>query len=183
MYAEELATLTPASPLSNSMNAIQVLRPLTPAHFPTIEPLLEGVCWGQTEPYNNLCPLVSGYKTPTGCVATAIAQIMYKHQYPVQGKGSHSYKTNSYKLSLSADFGATVYDWANMLPDYTGAYSEEQATAVATLTGQYSTGKSQSSSPSLKPKGSGAGRSQREDMAIFVPAAPDFSNAHMISIT
>ena len=133
MYAEELATLTPASPLSNSMNAIQVLRPLTPAHFPTIEPLLEGVCWGQTEPYNNLCPLVSGYKTPTGCVATAIAQIMYKHQYPVQGKGSHSYKTNSYKLSLSADFGATAYDWANMLPDYTGAYSEEQATAVATL--------------------------------------------------
>ena len=133
MYAEELATLTPASLLSNSMHAIQVLRPLTPAHFPTIEPLLEGVCWGQTEPYNNLCPLVSGYKTPTGCVATAIAQIMYKHQYPVQGKGSHSYKTNSYKLSLSADFGATAYDWTNMLPDYTGAYSEEQATAVATL--------------------------------------------------
>ena len=61
------------------------------------------------------------------------AQIMYKHQYPVQGKGSHSYKTNSYKLSLSADFGATAYDWVNMLPDYTGAYSEEQATAVATL--------------------------------------------------
>lgn len=133
MYAEELASVSKQSPLPIGLTSLQVLRPLTPANYPTVEPLLDGVIWGQTAPFNNLCPTVSGYKTPTGCAATAIAQIMYKHQYPAQGTSSHSYKTNSYKVSLSADFWATTYDWANMLPDYSGSYSEEQATAVATL--------------------------------------------------
>ena len=133
MYAEELASISNQSLPANGLTTLQVLNSIDPAHYPTVEPLLDGVIWGQTAPFNNLCPTVSGYKTPTGCAATAIAQIMYKHQYPVQGKGSYSYKTNSYKVSMSADFGATSYDWANMLPDYSGSYSDEQATAVATL--------------------------------------------------
>ena len=133
MYAEELASVSNQSLLPNGFTSLSIPMYLDPAHYPTVEPLLDGVIWGQTAPFNNLCPTVSGYKTPTGCAATAIAQIMYKHQYPAQGTGSHSYKTNSHKVSLSADFAATTYDWVNMLPDYSGSYSEEQATAVATL--------------------------------------------------
>src|SRR5690606_10580421 len=59
--------------------------------------------------YNNLCP--SG--TPTGCVATAMAQIMNFWQHPAMGSGSHSYNTSSQGGTLSADFN-TAYDWEIM---------------------------------------------------------------------
>ncbi len=102
--------------------------------YPIIEPLLGEVAWGQHEPFNLLCPMIGEEHTLAGCVATALSQIMYKHQYPTNGIGSFSYTTES-GMTLSADFAATTYDWANMLPTYPeNGYTEEQANAVATLT-------------------------------------------------
>ena len=49
-----------------------------------IEPLVKTV-WNQDAPYNDLCPddpYNTSVKLPTGCVATAMAQVMYKHQWP-----------------------------------------------------------------------------------------------------
>ena len=40
-----------------------------------ISPLLSTL-WNQDEPYNNLCPTYGGIKTVTGCVATAMAQVV-----------------------------------------------------------------------------------------------------------
>lgn len=104
-----------------------------------VEPLLT-TKWGQGAPYNNLCPeYTDGGETKkyvTGCVATAMAQVMNYHKYPVQGTGSTSYQFNTGDgtVRLSADFGGTVYDWDNMLDDYsTAQYSDVSATAVATL--------------------------------------------------
>lgn len=77
--------------------------------------------WNQTNGYNNLCP--SG--TPTGCVATAMAQVMKKWNYPAVGDSSHSYTHATYGV-LSADFGATTYNWASMSNTSGGA-------AVSTL--------------------------------------------------
>ena len=81
--------------------------------------------WGQNAPYNLLCPNSS----VTGCVATAMAQILNYWQ-PATGVGSHSYPWNS--QTLSADFGTTTYDWDNMLDSYVSA-TEQQRLAVATL--------------------------------------------------
>ena len=101
--------------------------------YPTISPILGNTVWGQGTPFNNMCPQINGERTASGCVATAICQIMYAHKYPTKGTGSHSYTTESEKLSVSANFGNTTYDWANMIPDYTGSYTTSQANAVATL--------------------------------------------------
>lgn len=38
--------------------------------------------WNQNDPYNRLCPLVGGTRTVTGCVATALAQVMKYHEWP-----------------------------------------------------------------------------------------------------
>ena len=103
------------------------------ASYPTISPILGETVWGQGKPFNNQCPLQNNQRTVTGCVATALSQIMYTHKYPTQGTGSHSYTTESKKLSVSADFGNTTYDWANMIPNYQGSYTATQADAVATL--------------------------------------------------
>lgn len=99
-----------------------------------VEPLLGGIKWDQDAPYNGLCPEVESEKTVTGCVATALAQVMRYHRWPERGTGSFSYVTPTYRISCSADFENTTYDWANMRESYTpGHYTEEQAAAVATL--------------------------------------------------
>ena len=101
--------------------------------YPTIAPILGNTVWGQGEPFNNKCPQINGERTVTGCVATAMSQIMYAHKYPTKGTGSHSYTTETKKLKVSANFGNTTYDWANMIPDYNKSYTSAQADAVATL--------------------------------------------------
>lgn len=107
--------------------------------------------WDQGAPYWNLCPYNATVgRAYTGCVATAMAQVMNYWKWPVKGTGSHSYrsldpnnpekKSKYYTQTLSANFGATTYDWANTLDEYTDEDGEElpgltnaQKNAVATL--------------------------------------------------
>lgn len=105
----------------------------------TIGPLLT-TTWDQGTPYNRFCPGGNGGGNriyPTGCVATALSQIMNYHQYPEAGIGEHQYSFQPAAGDgriLYANFGETRYDWANMLDNYSGvSYSDEQAEAVATL--------------------------------------------------
>lgn len=95
-----------------------------------IAPLCQ-TTWGQGSPYNNLCPTVQGEKTVTGCVATAMAQIMKHYQYPAQGTGSITYRDQYYN-KITCDF-TTPFLWNKMIPSYSGEYTAEEADAVATL--------------------------------------------------
>lgn len=94
--------------------------------------------WNQNTPYNNQLPSLGTYYTgdfalATGCAATAMAQVMNYHRWPIKGTGSNSY-TGIYNLTFEADFENTYYDWANMLNEYReGDYDETNANAVATL--------------------------------------------------
>lgn len=72
-----------------------------------VEPLIE--CeWGQSDPFNYYCP--EGY--PVGCVATAMAQIMYHYKWPETGTGKASYSWNG--KTLAEDFSTHTYDWSAM---------------------------------------------------------------------
>lgn len=85
--------------------------------------------WNQQYPYDRLCP--SG--TVTGCAATALAMYMKFWNYPAFGCGSYSYNPPRTGTTESADFGHTLYDWANM-PDSSWQYdTPEEVMAVATL--------------------------------------------------
>ena len=61
----------------------------------TVAPLVTTI-WNQTAPYNDQCPLSLGRKSVTGCVATAMAQIVNYHNWP-QGTGAGTY---SYTIKL-----------------------------------------------------------------------------------
>lgn len=107
-----------------------------------VYPLLGSTKWNQSAPYNNMCPTFSNngttQRTVTGCVATAMAQVMYYHRWPETGTGSNTYTFNlnsdeQQPLTLSADFSQSRYDWANMLPSYTGNETTTQNNAVAKL--------------------------------------------------
>ena len=89
--------------------------------------------WDQGNPYNSLCPRINGRKSVTGCVATAMAQVMKYWEYPLTGKGSISYSPESMEETLSMDFSETTFDWASMQDSYSNGYSSLAATAVATL--------------------------------------------------
>lgn len=83
--------------------------------------------WNQDAPYNSQCPTVSNRQAVTGCLATAMAQIMYYHKYPSAGTGSISY-TDAYRNTYSMDFG--TFDWADMLDTYTYTGSTADFTAA-----------------------------------------------------
>lgn len=109
--------------------------------YRTSVPELLTTRWGQDTPYNLQCPeyTVNNVKHNyvTGCVATAMAQIMKYHNYPEKGYGKTIYRINpgdGATLTIEANFGNTTYDWANMLDSYIpGRYNDEQANAVATI--------------------------------------------------
>lgn len=106
---------------------------LTKIDFPaSASPLLGNICWDQSTPYNNTCPVYQGERCVTGCVATAMAMILKYHEYPVKGKSTHSYRTSS-GIVCSFDYGNTIFDWDDMLPQYEGNYTTAQANAVAQL--------------------------------------------------
>ena len=92
-----------------------------------VQPLLKSK-WGQDYPYSKLTQYV------TGCVATAVAQVMYYHKWPAQGKGQESYTVKFDNTVRSADFTKSHYDWDNMLPDYNRRnITTKQEDAVALL--------------------------------------------------
>ena len=97
-----------------------------------IEPLLK-TTWGQSEPYNALCPVVNGELCPTGCVATAMAQVMKFWNWPEHGVGSCSYVLGHTGEMLSFDFAATTYKWSDMLDSYGEDASDAAKKAVAEL--------------------------------------------------
>ena len=77
-----------------------------------VAPLLRST-WSQDFPYN----AQTGHEY-SGCVATAMAQVMYFHRWPLQGQGSNTYTVTYYNETKSADFSQSHYDWDNMLPSY-----------------------------------------------------------------
>lgn len=100
-----------------------------------VEPLLGAIQWNQDSPYNDLCPVYDlNSRCATGCVATAMAQVMYYHQWPEQGTGSHTYSPSILNGgTLTADFGSTSYNWSSMLPKYDDSSSDASREAVALL--------------------------------------------------
>ena len=79
--------------------------------------------WGQGWPFNKMCPEIAGERALTGCVATAMAQVMYYHQWPktVDGVGNLE------------DFGKTDISWDNMKDNFGPSPNPYSQNAVATL--------------------------------------------------
>ncbi|MDE7116799.1 MAG: C10 family peptidase, partial [Muribaculaceae bacterium] len=93
--------------------------------------------WNQGTPYNDLCPSVNSVRCPSGCVATAMAQVMKYHNYPDVGTG-RVVATLPQGQGVTGDpyinLASKPFDWDNMLDEYSGySYTTAQATAVATL--------------------------------------------------
>lgn len=114
---EALRQLFLQLPQASSVDQARVLNFPQPVQKKPIAPLLK--CkWGQIGPaYNQFTPFSGSQHTPSGCVAVAMAQIMYYHKWPLQGKGTYTHPNKSFGLGTT-DFSTHTYDWNVMLPVY-----------------------------------------------------------------
>ena len=99
----------------------------------SINPMLETE-WNQGYPYNMFCPMDGSKQCVTGCVATAMAQVMYFWKYPKQTAAEiPGYTSSTKKIEMPAIAAGSSIDWDNMLPKYNGSESDTQQEAVAEL--------------------------------------------------
>ena len=120
------------------------------ADEPTVEPL-PTCLWSQQQPFNDQCAMYEGRRCLTGCVATAMAQVMHYWRYPAELPSVDAYVSETLRIPHDALPPVTL-DWDNMLDSYNYGYTEEQGAAVATLM-RYC---SQACLMDCKPTGSGA---------------------------
>jgi len=104
--------------------------------------------WDQATPYWNHCPQfmnvedndTTSERAYTGCVATAMCQVMNYHKHPAQSSKeipsySVSYYLGNYEYGTFETDALPVrsFDWEHMRDTYTGAESEEYTEAVSWL--------------------------------------------------
>ena len=105
-----------------------------------ISPLIH-TQWNQYEPYNLMCPdgngrdyYESGYNASnrclTGCVATAMAQIMNYWQWPESCPELPAYNTTNYTIKA---LPSTTFKWGLMKNSYSYEETGDAASAVAEL--------------------------------------------------
>ena len=130
-YTEQIAHAE--APSQEALAAAAAYRAKAAQTREDVAPLME-TSWNQTYPYNTEIPVYESNGSPylTGCVATAMAQVMKRWNYPEHGTGSFSYTDDGH--TFSADFGNTTYDWDNMLTSYKGRpITDDNIKAVGTL--------------------------------------------------
>ena len=82
--------------------------------------------WGQGTFYNYYCPYDyagENNRCVTGCVATAMAQLLYYFRFPESGVGSYSYTDEHYGVQ-SADYSSANYNYEAMCDDPTSINTE-----------------------------------------------------------
>lgn len=93
--------------------------------YAAIEPLVQ-TKWNQGAPYNYMCPTISGEEeqSVTGCVATAMAQIIYYHKHPVE-------QTKAIPAYEFPGADPVTLNWDAMQLTYTGSEAEDDPSALA----------------------------------------------------
>ena len=84
-------------------------------------------------PYNAYCPVVDEKLCVTGCMATALAQVMYYHRCPIEAIPEPIPGYTMENGMVIDELPVTKFDWDLMVDDYTQETTEEQQLAVAKL--------------------------------------------------
>lgn len=126
------------SEISALQNGVTNTRPLrVPLHSAVAH--LVTTSWGQGDSnstgsaYNQQCPKLNGTYCVTGCVATAMAQIMRFHKWPQNYTSAIPSYTSNDNVGYLSSLSRVKLDWANMLERYNEGQTTAQCKAVAQL--------------------------------------------------
>ncbi len=146
-YDEQIEAVRAQEQQSNSQSSASSSKALSAASAMVrtsqrhdIEPMIT-TQWDQVPPYNSQIPALGPdygdwSSFATGCIATALSQIMNFYQYPTHGVGSNAYTIDygtGEPLLFSADFANTTYHWDLMKPYYDGSETPAEKEAIGTL--------------------------------------------------
>ena len=135
-YAEQLKALEEGK--------LEVPKRNTQSTRGDIAPLIKSE-WDQGDPYYLMCPDGNGVdytaadynpnnRTVSGCVATAVAQVMFYYKQPSQTTAipAYTFGINGHSATLG-ELPATTLEWSKMKETYNGGDSDESRNAVAKL--------------------------------------------------
>lgn len=98
------------------------------------EILLKTPDWGQNYPYNDKCPTINGVKSPTGCIATAMAIVMKYHKFPTQGKNIFKYFDWDTNQQETIDLSKYIFNWDDMFDTYSKEnYTDDEVETISKL--------------------------------------------------
>ena len=133
-YLRKKASAEPTAPVSVRSDA--PLMTMTRAPWavkkeprPAISPMITSK-WDQFSPFNDLCPVVDGQHCVTGCIATALAQIMYYHKWPQAATTEILGYTVKGKSVSYPGLPATTFNWAAMTDNPASGTPAGDAVAV-----------------------------------------------------
>lgn len=120
MYNKQISeirkeNIVPDKKISDAWTLFQKTDDISLKSSKSVSPLLT-TTWNQDCGYNAQCPADPAgpcNRVYTGCVATAMAQVMRYMEYPSAGNGNQCYNTGDYG-ELCADFESAEYDYASM---------------------------------------------------------------------
>lgn len=130
------------------LTALLVLITLSSSLFTKAQTsLLGNLQWGQENPYNLKCPVMNTVvyqgsadkRAHTGCVATAMSQLMRYWQWPIQPTGFCVYQSVDSKdagnniFNIYNNLENHQYDWSMMPEDYHNVTDSDRMYAVAQL--------------------------------------------------
>lgn len=109
--------------------------------FVPVEPFM--MChWNQNAPYNNLAPVIGKKHAPSGCVATAMAQVIWHNRFPASAEfigsftepGNNVVKKEPVHSTYNYDLMAEGYGSYTAFGEKTQrSYTDEEGNAVAQL--------------------------------------------------
>lgn len=136
--------------LGTSTQPVQRAKTRGADSWEVVNPLIQ-TKWNQYYPYNKMCPDKNGYDwrdasfdtkhlieenykyhCVTGCVATAMAQVLYYHKYPSKCPALDEYTTETKGWTMNA-LPEADFEWSKMKETYKGNETDESADAVAVL--------------------------------------------------
>lgn len=121
-YAAQIADLRAGDVMVSAVSSGDDYAPIAP------------ICttrWNQMAPYNDLCPEIDDQRAPTGCVATAMAQVLKVYGRPSRGfGGEYTYPWENGKKDLSLNYSDITFKWDEMEDSYSDT---DNAPAVAEL--------------------------------------------------
>ena len=89
--------------------------------------------YNAANPYNAFCPVTNGLLCLTGCMATALSQVLYYHRWPQEPLTGELPAYTMQNGRVIDALPPVAFDWDNMVDNYRVPTTEAQQTAVATL--------------------------------------------------
>ncbi len=126
--------IAPEAETSTKWSRLRAGQPMNTRSNDTVVGPLLTTTWDQGQYYNAMCPEDANGPDGhvlTGCIATAMAQIINYWGYPLHGRGTHGY--NSQYGTLEVNYDSADYDYASMPDILTASSTPQEVDAVAQL--------------------------------------------------